>query len=177
MPGNIAGADQPEHTFREAVHGEVLRGNSDGPIIARVAGVEQGSETMSVTVSQAALVEAVTRDLADSYNEVYLRTNGHALAVTDHKRAIDGADADRMATLPAGVHRTAAVHVDDDTRAVMVARDLITEYIDEVPGRGRLTVHVDDDRPVVLERDGDGVAIAHRQFNREDTGEEGADGE
>ena len=157
MAGGITHDDQPDHSFRGEVHGETLRGTSSGPIVSRVAGVEQGRETMAVTVSEAAFVEAVTRDLADSYNEVYLRTNGHALAVTDHKRSIDGVDAARMTMLPAGVNRTAAVHVDDDTRAVMAARDLITEYIDTVPGRGRLTVHVDDGRPVVFERDGDGV--------------------
>ena len=155
------GTDRQRHTEYEIGETITKHPRKDGPVVSYFTDVVPGARTNSVTVDAEDLRRAVFSSLRDSYPSVYFWSDGDTLAVTDHRHPTDEAQVGELSEADESteVKRVEAIRTPESATVALVDRDNISDAFLKLDG-DRVTVHVDDDRPVFIEGENVTVGIS-----------------
>jgi len=131
----------------------------DGAVAAYVEDVAPGAETVSVQVKASNLLDAINTDLRDSYDSVFLHTNGQRVAVTDHKKPVVDEDYPSIHDFESTVARSEAIEGTDDLTKNMVDRNHIGKAL-TVFDDSLVTIYIDEYYPIVIENETKAVGVA-----------------
>jgi hypothetical protein len=137
--------------------------DGDGAISACVSEIKPGTDTQSVTLARDDLTRAIEQDCGDSYDDVFVHSNGATLGVTDHHEPTDAATVPSLTSdlyTESNVVRAAALETPADAAITFVDRDVTLTALAELQSE-TVTVHVDTDFPLfIAQPDNRGVVIA-----------------
>jgi hypothetical protein len=149
--------------------GETVTEHPDGggSISVCASAIEPGDDTRSVTLALADLRRAIEHDCGDSYDDVFVHSDGATLGVTDHYEPTDAATVPKLTSdlyTDSGVVRAAALETPDEAVVTFLDREVLLTALAELQTE-TVTVHVDAAFPlVVAQPDGRGVAVAPLQM-------------
>jgi len=153
-----------EQQYLKAELGETLVESHKGPVAGEVSDVHPGAETTTLTMTLGALREAVGTRLEDDYPSIHVYAGTSTLAIVDHKTPSRVVEAPELDSYDEVVVREKVVDAPDTAERALVNRENVLTALDELDlGEDELVnVHVETDRPLVIEQVGEGVSIAPR---------------
>lgn len=131
----------------------------DGPVVTEASNVEPGVDAVSFRVNTRVLREVVEERLPDDYPSVHVWADDERLAVCDHKSPIEGADVPALDELEDRANREEVVEPHDGACRSQFRREALLSALDAVDAE-MVRVIVEDDYPLFLVNDGEGVAVA-----------------
>lgn len=151
----------PEESTAKTTQFDVEELRDEAKIVGGVTDIKPGGGTQTVEdIRVSELREELTTRLRDDYPSVWLVSDGTRLCICDHEEPIQGANEPALGDQPPGVTRIEVVDAPNEARKSQYQRKHIRQALEQFDDDDRVSVHLNDNHPVLIAGEGAAVGIA-----------------